>query len=271
MSTRYYSSSSICPYPPVPLHSTLRYFFLARALPRLCRALLPSFFFVRGARTTYIRGLSILSRLRSFSRFAPRSSFPLPSFSPTARAHSLSLPPSFSFLRSHRPSPSSFVLPLSLCPPLGSFLTLQPAAFPVPVSALLPRDSRIGSRLRPCARDRVYVWNRVDVCQGSSLSRVHVPRPGSSAPRFPGLAALPLPIPRPSSLSLRRGPLLLRLRPTHLLGFRVLLATDPPAPARSVVCPGVYETRERLGRGEFAFHRKALAGIGIYRGMERGA
>lgn len=161
MSTRYYSSSSICPYPPVPLRATLRYFFLARALPRLCRALVPSFFFVRGARTTYIRGLSILSRLRSFSRFASRSSFPLPSFSPTARAHSLSLsislPPSFSFLRSHRPSPSSFVLPLSLCPPLGSFLTLQPAAFPVPVSALLPRDSRIGSRsasvcARPCVR-----------------------------------------------------------------------------------------------------------------------
>lgn len=263
MSTRYYSSSSICSCPSPRSLDTSFSLVPFRASAALSFPLSSSF----AVHVLYTRSLDPLSLTLVLSI---RSAFVLPSailLGRRARALSLSLPRSFSFLRSHRPSPSSFVL-LSLYPPLGSFLTLQPAAFPVPVSALLPRDSRIGSRsasvcARACTCGTAWMCVRVALFLACTF---HGPVP----PLRVSPASSPLSFP-PSTrlfLSTASRSFSVSVQLTWSLS-RPSRDRSSAAGLRSVVCPGVHETRERLGRGEFAFHRKALAGIGIYRGMER--
>lgn len=112
-------------------------------------------------------------------------------------------------------------------------------------------------------RSPLRVCRTVDVCSGrSSLSRVHVPRPGSSCSTFPW----PRLFSRFISLSFSLYPSrAARLSSLSQLTRSLYRCAGPPltdSPLARSVCPGVYETRERL-RSEFTFHRKALGGIGI--------
>lgn len=150
VSTRYYSSKLefYLAVSLVPLCSCIAVATLLLSHSCFCSPL-PSSLFILRPRCTYIRALSILFRLCSFSRFAPFVLLSLPSFSFTMRAFVLSKLFLFSLFHVRtvrRIAGLARALPLylSLYPPLDSFLTLQPPS--LPPSTLLPRDSRIGSR-----------------------------------------------------------------------------------------------------------------------------
>lgn len=260
MSTRYYSSKLefYLAVSLVPLCSCIAVATLLLSHSCFCTPL-PSSLFLLRPRCTYIHALSILFHLCSFSRFAAFVLLSLPSFSFTMRA--LVLSKLFLFSLFH-------VRTVRRIAGLARALSLSPSGFvPDTPTSRLPCPRRLFFLATAASvlvlRSPVRVCRTVDVCSGrSSLSRVHVPRPGSSCSTFPW----PRLFSRFISLSFSFYPSrAARLSSLSQLTRSLYRCAGPPltdSPLARSVCPGVYETRERL-RSEFTFHRKALGGIGI--------
>ena len=185
----------------------------------------------------------------------------------------LSLSLSLSFSCTFSPSVAGLVRALSLSFSLSTILlrirswhSTSRLSCPPPLFFLATAASVLVLRplLRVRARVCVHVWNRIDVCQGSSLSRVHVPRPGSSCSTFPWprvslppLLSLFLSLSRAASLFMHRGPFRLpvsRASPRDPPLAPILRRSGCAAPrrvalrwlvARCVPARGVHETRER--------------------------
>lgn len=202
----------------VPLRATLDTSFSLvpfRASAALSFPLSPSF----AVHVLYTRSLDPLSLTLVLSI---RSAFVLPSAILLGRrARALSRSPSLFLLSTLAPSVAELVR--AALPPSPSGFVPDTPTSRLPCPRPRSSSSRQPHRFSFCVRVRatVYVWNRVDVCQGSSPSRVHVPRPGSSvSPASPPLSLTPSAHLFPSAA--RAAP---RPSPSNPPGrFRVLLA-----------------------------------------------
>lgn len=228
VSTRYYSSKLefYLAVSLVPLCSCIAVATLLLSRSCFCSPLPSSlsFFFVRDARI-YTLSRSSFTYARSLDSL--RSSFSLCRLSRLQCALSFSLSSSSSLFSTFAPSvasPGSLMLSLSLSlyPPLDSFLTLQPAAFPAPVDS---SSSRQPHRFSFCVLLSVCVESWMCVRVGALFPACTFHGPVPPARRFPGLVSS-LVSSRSLSLSIHREPLVCHLSRSLLgrtIAVRVLL------------------------------------------------